>query len=71
MEVRQPGVKEETFIQVGKRVGDRQPVWRDSAARQWLEDHVAPHLCADKPEGTTGERDRPCNPAFQWGEINP
>ena len=32
---------------------------------------MVPHLCADKPGGTTGEQDRPCNPGLQSGEIKP
>ena len=31
----------------------------------------SPHLCADKPGGTTGEPDRPHDPGFQCGEIKP
>ena len=30
-----------------------------------------PHLCGDKPGGTTGEQDRPHNPGLQLGEIKP
>ena len=32
---------------------------------------VVPPLGADKPGGTTGEQDRPCNLGFQRGEIKP
>ena len=35
----------------------------------WLAEWGAPHLCADKPGGTTGEQDRLCYPEFQCGEI--
>ena len=38
-------------------------------AKWWLADRVDPHLCTDKPGGTTRERDRPHNPGFQCGEI--
>ena len=48
------GVKEETFIQTGRRGRDELP----GRARQWLEDQVVPHLCADKPGGTSGEHPR-------------
>ena len=40
-------------------------------ARQRLSDQAVPHLHADKLGGTTRERDRPCNPGFQRGEIKP
>ena len=33
-------------------------------ARQWLADQAVPHLCVDKPRGTSGEQDRPHNPGF-------
>ena len=39
------GVKEETFIQTGRRGGDRQLGQRGCTARQQLKDEVAPHLC--------------------------
>ena len=39
--------------------------------RQWLTDQAVPHLCADKPGGRTGERDRLHNPGYQHGEIKP
>ena len=39
--------------------------------RQQLAEQVVPHLCVDKPTGTTGERDRPLNPGFQCREIKP
>ena len=32
-------------------------------------EQVVPSVHEDKPEGTTGERDRPHNPGFQCGEI--
>ena len=32
------GVKEETFIQTGRRDEDGQPGWREYAAKWWLED---------------------------------
>ena len=40
-------------------------------ARQQLAAWGSPHLCVDKLGVTTRERDRPCNPGFQCGEINP
>ena len=55
------GVKEETFIQTGRRGGDRQPGWRGHTARQWLVDRVCkatiadwavPHSCMDKLGGS-------------------
>ena len=45
--------------------------WKTRQVRQWLADQAVPHLHADKPGGTTGERDRPHNPGFQHGEIKP
>ena len=59
------GVKEETFIQTGRRGRGRQAGWRGLITRQRLADWVAPHSCAEKPGGTTGERDRPHNPGLQ------
>ena len=62
MEVRHQGGKEETFIQTGRRSGNRQPGQRGQAARWQLEDQVSkvvdravPSLHVDKPGGTTGE----------------
>ena len=40
-------------------------------ARKQLVDHTVPHLCGDKPGGTTGEQDGPYNPGFQRREIKP
>ena len=37
--------------------------------QQQLVDWAFPHLCADKPGGTTGEQDRPCNPGFRSREL--
>ena len=65
------GVKEETFIQTGRRGRDGQPGWRGLMARWWLAEQVVPHLCAHKQGGTTGERDRLCNAGFQSEEIKP
>ena len=67
------GVKEETFIQTSRRDGDGQLGRSGLTARQqledratwWLADWAVPHSRADKPGGTTGEQDRPCNPGFQ------
>ena len=57
------GVKEETFIQTGRKGGDGQTGWSRLATRQWLVDQVrwwltewvVPHLHADKLGGTTRE----------------
>ena len=41
-------------------------------ARQKQEDLgevVVPHSCADKLGGTTGDRESPHNPGFQYGKI--
>ena len=68
------GVKEETFIQTGRRDRDGQPgVERECAARQQL---VAGEVgsftsACRKRGGATGEQDRPHNPGFQCGEIKP
>ena len=51
------GVKEETFIQTGRRGGDRQPGQRGLMAKWLLADTVVPHSHIDKPGGTTGEQD--------------
>ena len=60
------GVKEETFIQTGRRGRDRQLGQREHAARWWLEDGAregmrqqlvewaVPHFHVDILEGTTG-----------------
>ena len=68
------GVKEETFNQTGRRGGEGQAGWKGHGARQleeqggqggWrLVDRAVLHWSVDKPRGTTGERDRPCNPGF-------
>ena len=65
------GVNEETFIQTGRRGRDGQPVQKGHMARWQLEDQEVPHLHADKPGGTTGERDRLNNPGIQPREIKP
>ena len=44
---------------------------RVGQARWRIADWVVPHSHADKPGGTTGERDRPCNPGLQCREIKP
>ena len=56
------GVKEETFIEAGRRGGDGQP---DCRRRNKVEDWVIRHLRADEP-GRTGEQDRLHNP----GQVN-
>ena len=65
------GVKEETFMQTCRRGGDGQLGRRGLTAKQWLEDQVVPHSCADKLGGTTREQDRLHNPVFQCGYIKP
>ena len=46
--------------------------WRTRVHKaERMAEQVVPHLCADKPKGTTGEQDRPSNPGFQCGEIKP
>ena len=65
------GVKEETFIQTGRRGGGGQPEGRGIMARWQIVDQAVPHSRADKLGGTTGEQDRPRNPEFQHGEIKP
>ena len=47
--------------------GSRRTRW----VRRWLVDWAVPHSCVEKPGGTTGEQDKPCNPGFQRGEIKP
>ena len=46
-----------------------------AGGRKWVRwqmaDRVGPHLCVDKPGGTTGDWDRPRNPGFQRQEIKP
>ena len=37
--------------------------------RWWLADRAVPHAYADKPGGTTWERDRPHKPGFRRREI--
>ena len=45
--------------------------WRGLAARQQLEDQAVPHSHADNLGGTTGERDRLCNPGSSAGKMKP
>ena len=61
-------VKEETFIQTGKRGGHWQSGWRRHMVRRQVAEQTVPHLRADKPGGTTADQDRPCNPGFQHGQ---
>ena len=63
------GIKEETFIQTGRRSGDGQLGQRRHVATWQMAEWVVPHLHAKKPGGTTREQDRPCNPGFQRREI--
>ena len=65
------GVKEETFVHIGRKGGENAGQGcglRTGWVRQWLADQVVPNLGVDKPGGTTGERERPHNPGFQYGE---
>ena len=39
--------------------------WLEHWARQWLVEWAVPHLCVNKLGGTTGKRDKLCNPGFQ------
>ena len=69
MELPQPAVEEETFIQSGRRGRDGKPgqkgrMWgkvatgpqlEGQSARQWLVKWEVPNLTADKPGGTTRE----------------
>ena len=48
------GVKEEIFIQTGKRAGDGQSGQRKCTARQQLVDQVVPHLCEINREEQLG-----------------
>ena len=64
-------VKEETFIQTSRKGGNRQLGQRGHVARWWLVEWAVLHLCVEKPGGTTGEKDRLCNPGFQCREIKP
>ena len=59
-------IKEETFIPTSQRSRDGQLGWR-LEARQWLVQQAIPHLHADNPEGTTGERDRILETGFRGG----
>ena len=73
------GVKEETFIQTGRRGRDRQTEQRRLSekqgmadqSRQQLDDSTVRHLCADKLVGTAGDQDRLSNPGFQCRELKP
>ena len=66
------GVKEETFTQTCRRVEtSSQGRERGCVARWRLVDQVVPHSFADKPGGTTGERNRLHSPGFQHREIKP
>ena len=58
-------MKEETFIQTGRRDRDGKLGWKGHMARQQLVGQVVTHSCADKLGGATGEQDRQHNPGFQ------
>ena len=52
------GVKEETFIQTGRRGRDHPQQGSGLHMLRWgVVERVAPHSCADKVGGTTGERE--------------
>ena len=57
----------------GNEAGPRD--WRivggTGQAVRMLADPEAPHSHIDKPGGTAGERNRPCNPGLQLREIKP
>ena len=56
----------------GRQDAQKGGSWRTRQARwQQPADQMVPHFHADKPGGTTGERERPHNPGFQHGEIKP
>ena len=58
-------VKEETFIQTGRRGRDRQPEQKRTRGKAVAGGPAVPHSHADKPGRITGEQDRPHNPGFQ------
>ena len=64
------GVKEETFIQICRRSRARKPGREDSEGSGWRT-RAAPHMCADKLGGTTGDLSGPHNPGFQHEGIKP
>ena len=45
--------------------------WLAEWVRWQLAERMVPHFRADKPRGTTRERDRLCNPGFHCREIKP
>ena len=52
--------------------GTGQARWRLAEQVRWqLVDRAVPHSSAGKSGGTTGERDRPRNPGFQYQELKP
>ena len=56
--------------ETGSRSGkDSQPgnSWRTGLGKV-VADQAVPRSCADKPGGTTGHHNRPCNPGFQCGK---
>ena len=70
------GDKEETFMHTGRRGGDGQMGGEDlqQGVGWWTGqsvDRAVPHSCADELGGKAGERNRPCNPGLQCGEIKP
>ena len=50
-----------------ERAHDKAAARGPGQARWRLAEPAVPHLCADKPGGTTGEQDRPHNPGSQRG----
>ena len=55
------GAKMESW---GREVTWQGGSWKMGWVRQRLEDQLILHSCAEKPGGTTEERDRPGNPGF-------
>ena len=71
------GIKEETFIQTGRRGRDRQPggedlqqgkSWQTRAGKAVAGRVSSPTLCADKLGGTTKEGDRLHKPGSNVGK---
>ena len=62
------GVKEESFIQTGRRGGDGPPGWRGHKAA--ADRPSSPHLRADRLGGKTAVQDKLRYPGFQHGKLN-
>ena len=52
-----------------EKIHGKAPAGGPGWTRWQLVDQAVPHLHADKPGGTTGERDRPHNLGFHYGKI--